>query len=326
MIHDHPFSPVKREDLKEWMLRGGSPFGEDVDFLLNAHLYRYLRKLQLRPSSKQWLQTSAIATLSLMRRTINATEQKRYVAHVNISAYELRFNKMVQNISSSSGSNSSNGDSTANREPSAFDHVPAWVALLTDSRSGVAGQRQCNGTNGHSAVNQAAEAQDDTDSQGFQEIQQADTADRGRSRVEESAGSSTGEQSDSSVTPPVSQYPLGFGDYGRTAVLTTAPHLSSSNAIAESPILQPLAISMPNASYHLPAQAMPIPHIYSPYAAEMQRHMGISPNYAVNGGGFAPGVANKNGISHSEGANMTAVMHMFEETQKLIREMQARKD
>ncbi|KAJ2647364.1 hypothetical protein IWW40_004712 [Coemansia sp. RSA 1250] len=322
MIHDHPFGPVKREDLKEWMVRGGSPFGEDVDFLLNAHLYRYLRKLQLRPSSKQWLQTSAIATLSLMRRTINAIEQKRYVAHVNISAYELRFNKMVQNAGSRS--HLLNGDSAVNREPSAFDHVPAWVALLTDSRSGTASQRQSNGINGHSAANQAAEAQDDTDSQSFHDIRQADAVDKGKSVAGGTKTSSIGNQSDSSVASPIPQYPPSFGDYGRSAVLTTAPHLSTSNAIMESPILQPLAIPMPSASHHLPAQAMPVPRMYSPYTQDMQRHMGISPNYGVNGG-FSLGVANS-ATSHSEGTNMTAVMHMFEETQKLIREMQAKKD
>ncbi|KAJ1827992.1 hypothetical protein LPJ56_001353 [Coemansia sp. RSA 2599] len=104
MLHDHPFRPVTREELKEWSVRGSGPFGEDVDYRLNTRLYRYLRRMQMRPSSKQWLQASASATLSMLRRTMEAALHKDYLAHIDIAAYEMRFKEIVVDARGSSSS------------------------------------------------------------------------------------------------------------------------------------------------------------------------------------------------------------------------------
>ncbi|KAJ2598641.1 hypothetical protein H4R99_004022 [Coemansia sp. RSA 1722] len=95
MLHDHPFRPVTRDELKEWTVRGSSPFGEDVDFQLNTRLYRYLRRIQMRPTSKQWLQASASATLSMLCRTLEAALHKDYLAHIDIDTYESRFKEII---------------------------------------------------------------------------------------------------------------------------------------------------------------------------------------------------------------------------------------
>ncbi|KAJ2550170.1 hypothetical protein EV175_004168, partial [Coemansia sp. RSA 1933] len=68
MMHDHPFRPIDRHELKEWMARESSPFGDDIDYRLNTRLYKYLRRLRVRPSDRQWMQASSSATLSMIRR------------------------------------------------------------------------------------------------------------------------------------------------------------------------------------------------------------------------------------------------------------------
>ncbi|KAJ2800918.1 hypothetical protein H4R21_002993, partial [Coemansia helicoidea] len=103
MLSDHPFRPVSRDEVKLWMARDGSPFGKDVDYRLNVGLYRYLRQLNLRPSSRQWLQTSAAATLSMLRRVANALDDQSYIEHLNIGRYEREFSEAVRSAPSSNG-------------------------------------------------------------------------------------------------------------------------------------------------------------------------------------------------------------------------------
>ncbi|KAJ2703914.1 hypothetical protein H4R19_005295, partial [Coemansia spiralis] len=113
MLNDHPFRLVSRDEVKVWIERDGGPFGKDVDYRLNVGLYRYLRQLNLRPSSKQWLQTSAAATLSMLRRMANALDDQSYIEHLDIARYESTFYEAVQNASSSNSA--SNGGTSASR-------------------------------------------------------------------------------------------------------------------------------------------------------------------------------------------------------------------
>ncbi|KAJ1938809.1 hypothetical protein GGF37_004660, partial [Kickxella alabastrina] len=111
MLHDHPFRPVTRDELKEWRTRDGSPFGKDVDYELNTRLYKYLQRLQFRPTANQWLQASAAATLSMLYRTLGAALHKDILAHIDISAYESRFRDIVINESLGPASNAAQGPS-----------------------------------------------------------------------------------------------------------------------------------------------------------------------------------------------------------------------
>ncbi|KAJ2458890.1 hypothetical protein GGF42_001794, partial [Coemansia sp. RSA 2424] len=141
MLHDHPFRPITRDELKEWISQGCSPFGNDADYRLNSKLYKYLKGLRVRPSSKQWLSTSAAATLSMLRRTLNATRQKKYLAHIDIEAIAARFREIEQNARavSTSTAESSIGapplhTSASRLSMTAFGKAPMWVAQLSDTR------------------------------------------------------------------------------------------------------------------------------------------------------------------------------------------------
>ncbi|KAJ2778564.1 hypothetical protein H4R18_004528 [Coemansia javaensis] len=132
LMNDHPFRPVGREETKVWISHGQSSFGRDVDYSLNAGLYRYLHRLRLRPSSKQWLQASAAATLSMLRRTVNAVRSRSLVAHIDLARYEAHFARVVQEASAAPEAAAHNtatlsvAQDTA-ADPSAFDRVPSWV-------------------------------------------------------------------------------------------------------------------------------------------------------------------------------------------------------
>ncbi|KAJ1896307.1 hypothetical protein LPJ66_004073 [Kickxella alabastrina] len=141
MLHDHPFRPVTRDELKEWRARGSSPFGKDVDYELNTRLYKYLQRLQFRPTAKQWLQASAAATLSMLYRTLGAALHKDILAHIDISAYGSRFRDIVLNESLGPASNGptlglSQSENTSKSRLSAFGRPPKWVSLLAESSSG----------------------------------------------------------------------------------------------------------------------------------------------------------------------------------------------
>ncbi|KAJ2380343.1 hypothetical protein GGI05_006339, partial [Coemansia sp. RSA 2603] len=107
MLHDHPFRPVPRDELKEWSIRGSGPFGEDVDYVLNTRLYKFLRRVHMRPTSKQWLHASAAATLSMLRRTLAAAVHKDYLAHIDVTNYEARFKEIVLDMRGGSASTAS---------------------------------------------------------------------------------------------------------------------------------------------------------------------------------------------------------------------------
>ncbi|KAJ2784881.1 hypothetical protein GGI15_002106 [Coemansia interrupta] len=107
MLHDHPFRPVSRDELKEWSIRGSGPFGEDVDYMLNTRLYKFLRRVHMRPTSKQWLNASAAATLSMIRRTLAAAVHKDYLAHIDVTTYETRFKEIVLDMRGGSASTAS---------------------------------------------------------------------------------------------------------------------------------------------------------------------------------------------------------------------------
>ncbi|KAJ1721329.1 hypothetical protein LPJ53_004130 [Coemansia erecta] len=107
MLHDHPFRPVSRDELKEWSIRGSGPFGEDVDYVLNTRLYKFLRRVHMRPTSKQWLNASAAATLSMIRRTLAAAMHKDYLAHIDVTTYETRFKEIVLDMRGGSASTAS---------------------------------------------------------------------------------------------------------------------------------------------------------------------------------------------------------------------------
>ncbi|KAJ1728432.1 hypothetical protein LPJ61_004034 [Coemansia biformis] len=143
MMRDHPFRPVSRDEVKEWIAQDSGPFGEDVDFVLNVGLYRYLRQLNLRPSSKQWLQTSAAATLSMLRRTLNAADGKHHLAHIGIVRYESGFADIIRDARSGAdgdmpGAGAAQGSvlvvgQGAGGEP-AFERMPWWVRDMQESR------------------------------------------------------------------------------------------------------------------------------------------------------------------------------------------------
>ncbi|KAJ1664337.1 hypothetical protein EV178_004142 [Coemansia sp. RSA 1646] len=142
MMHDHPFRPIERDELQEWMSRESSPFGDDIDYRLNTRLYKYLRRLRVRPSSKQWMQASGAATLSMIRRVKNAIIDKGYVEHIDAEAYAQRFKDIVRDARTSSDASTSSKPDVQNRPEdasklrlSAFGKVPGWVSLLTESRS-----------------------------------------------------------------------------------------------------------------------------------------------------------------------------------------------
>ncbi|KAJ2742913.1 hypothetical protein GGI20_004133 [Coemansia sp. BCRC 34301] len=138
MLHDHPFRPITRDELKEWIAKGASPFGDDIEFQLNTKLYKYLKGLRVRPSSKQWLSTSAAATLSMLRRTLNATRQKKYLAHIDIEAIAAKFREIEQDLR---GVSESTLESSADAQPqpanrlsmTAFGKVLSWVAQISNT-------------------------------------------------------------------------------------------------------------------------------------------------------------------------------------------------
>ncbi|KAJ2656192.1 hypothetical protein IWW48_005152 [Coemansia sp. RSA 1200] len=142
MLHDHPFRPIERDELNEWISRGSSPFGDDIDFRMNVRLYKYLRRLRVRPSDKQWMQASGAATLSMLRRVKNAILDKGYLEHIDTDVCAQRFKDIVRDTRVLSDGSSLSKSSLQNRSNdasklrlSAFGKVPAWVSLLTESRS-----------------------------------------------------------------------------------------------------------------------------------------------------------------------------------------------
>ncbi|KAJ2119509.1 hypothetical protein IW147_005823 [Coemansia sp. RSA 720] len=331
MIHNHPFRPLSRDELKDWRERGTGPFGEDVDYLLNSNLYTYLRQLNLRPSSKQWLQVSAFATLSMLRRTMNATTQKKYIAHIDIASYEAKFSSIVQDTRGVLSSHVADTNGVSH-EPSAFDQVPQWVNKDQLRSAEILG----NITNGVASRNldgRATGSSDDTDSQSFQEIQQANGADDSGHQTQVDGDVDVNGSGQGSVTPAGREftYPTISHGYSHTALLTTAPQMPSSNALLASPVLHPFTVPMPAANHHMASPTMPHPHIYVPYSPEMQRQMSMPMGFAPTSSTYGANIPTMSnpmylGAYSSGGANISDVMQMLERTHNMIREMHTKKD
>ncbi|KAJ2724154.1 hypothetical protein H4S00_002337 [Coemansia sp. D1744] len=331
MIHNHPFRPLSRDELKDWRERSTGPFGEDVDYLLNSNLYTYLRQLNLRPSSKQWLQVSAFATLSMLRRTMNATTQKKYIAHIDIASYEAKFSSIVQDTRGVPSSHVADTNGVSH-EPSAFDQVPQGVNKDQLHSAEIRG----NMTNGAASCNldgRATGSSDDTDSQSFQEIQQANGTDDSGHQTQVDGDVDVNGSGQGSATPAGREfaYPTISHGYSHTALLTTAPQIPSSNALLASPVLHPFIVSMPAASHHMASPAMPQAHMYLQYSPEMQRQMSMPMGFAPTSGTYGANIPTMSnpmypGAYNSGGANISDVMVMLERTQNMIREMNAKKD
>ncbi|KAI8319570.1 hypothetical protein GQ54DRAFT_32668 [Martensiomyces pterosporus] len=145
MLEDHPFRPVSRSNLKVWMENDGSPAGVNIDYDLNVKLNRYVRqRLHIRLNDTQWLQTSAAATLSMIRRVKNALKEGRYLEHIDIEQYEALFKNIVKKARAGSDNSTSTGSGAAGNADqttdvaklrlSAFGTAPAWVSLISNPR------------------------------------------------------------------------------------------------------------------------------------------------------------------------------------------------
>ncbi|KAJ1879547.1 hypothetical protein LPJ71_010713, partial [Coemansia sp. S17] len=91
--------------------------------------------------SKQWLSTSAAATLSMLRRTLNATRQKKVLSHIDIEATAARFREIEQDARGVSASTTESGTSAPpvpkrarTLSMTAFGKVPEWVLQLSDTQ------------------------------------------------------------------------------------------------------------------------------------------------------------------------------------------------
>ncbi|KAJ2077118.1 hypothetical protein H4R24_005318 [Coemansia sp. RSA 988] len=323
MVHDHPFRPLARDEMKEWVERGGSPFGQDVDYMLNAGLYRYLKRLHLRPSKRQWLQASAEATLSMLRRTSNATTQKKYIAHINIPAYESMFSTIVQDARASASATSAPAARAVACATgpglTPFESTPDWVSQLVDSRltrsTGQTAAAETTVTSGISSLESVEESSHSMSG----ELQSSHQPREQQQTVNGIIGTPTRElpvsdaDKDSSAASP---------EYGDTRVaLSTSPVLPTSHPFLESlPLSVPqFAVPMPTASHHIPhAAGMPVPQMFTPFhpmpvPLEMQRQiMTAAAGYPLT--------------SSSKDADMTMVLHKFEEMQEMLRRLQVQRE
>ncbi|KAJ2097000.1 hypothetical protein GGI16_004681 [Coemansia sp. S142-1] len=298
MLHDHPFRPITRDELKDWMTRGSSPFGNDVDYQLNSKLYRYLKSLRVRPSSKQWLSTSAAATLSMLRRTLNATRQKKVLSHIDIEATAARFREIEQDARGVSASTTDSGTSAPpvpkrarTLSMTAFGKVPEWVLQLSDTQldNVVSDSRSATVVPAGPAINGTAARELDSS-----KPVQAGPIGRAKPTAKEHISA----QLKPVQSPnPIGKYsaPIATNGYHSPQPMTLPP-------MSVSPQQEPSPISMT-------ALAAP-PSSTSHYAGAFTTQPPVPAAAAAAGPGEA---------------NMTTVLHMFEEMQAMIRQLQAQK-
>ncbi|KAJ2883249.1 hypothetical protein FB639_002213, partial [Coemansia asiatica] len=315
MLHDHPFRPMTREELKEWSIRGSSPFGEDVDFQLNTRLYRYLRRMQMRPSSKQWLQASASATLSMLRRTLEATLHKDYLAHIDIAAYESRFKEIIQDARGGSSSTMSSvgfsqSVNASRLRLSAFGRRPTLSFSAANSRSagsaavqhssssrptiapsslnaqrtsaantanGIQPQTKIQATDGHSS--RAADHGSDSGSLSGTTANNAAVA--AASLRVPLPNSSVHEQA-AGVHAPV---PNGMSDAMASHQLLNSAYTAlpqPSHVVAPSPSSLQYSVPVSAAGYHIAQRPLPMaPHIYASYADQHQQFQQLPAMYSA---------------------------------------------
>ncbi|KAJ2806711.1 hypothetical protein H4R20_001588 [Coemansia guatemalensis] len=336
MVHDHPFRPLARDEMKEWIERGGSPFGQDVDYMLNAGLYRYLKRLRLRPSKRQWLQASAEATLSMLRRTFNATTQKKYIAHIDIPAYESMFSTIVQDARASASATTAPAvrEVTCAAGPglSPFESTPEWVSQLVDSRlsrsTGQAAAATATNTNTAatmSGINSLESVEESSHSMSGELQSTHQPREQQQQAVNGMMGTPTrelplsgAEMKDDGIT-----YSAASPEYGDTRVaLSTSPVLPTSPPYLGSlPLSVPqFTVPMPTVSHHIPhAAEMPVPQMFTPFhpmplPLEMQRQLTTAAT------GYPPPT------SSAKDADMSMVLHKFEEMQEMLRRLQAQRE
>ncbi|KAJ2790893.1 hypothetical protein GGI18_001512 [Coemansia linderi] len=292
MLHDHPFRPITRDELKDWMARGASPFGNDVDYQLNSKLYRYLKSLRVRPNSRQWLSTSAAATLSMLRRTLNATRQKQYLSHIDIEAIAVRFREIeldAQGVSTSAAESSDSAPpmpkSARKLSMTAFGKAPSWVLQVSDtqlSNTASSGNRLGMALPVESAVNGLATPEFDS-----AKPVQAGPVDR-------ALPTTNGHTGDQLMT---THSPSPVGKYGVPTTPTSESRRLEQSAVSRT------TLAVPPSSNVRPASA---------FAAQP-----LALTAAV--------AANPDSVAHTSEANMTTVLQMFEEMQAMIRQLQAQK-
>ncbi|KAI9500761.1 hypothetical protein BX070DRAFT_237343 [Coemansia spiralis] len=361
MLHDHPFRPIGREELKEWISRGSSPFGEDVDYQLNSRLHKYLRQLNVRPGSKQWLQASASATLSMLRRTCNAIIDKSYLGHIDIDGCQQRFDEIIQDTRiRSDGSATSNvfaylrPTDAGKLRLSAFGKAPAWVSLLTESRS--VGElpiaKASTKTTKRSAENIAATTTVPTADKiqaANRKIENAqavviDLRRDGQKRLSTVNGvkeptsavsASHAQEADAATinskllaTAPIQHHPMVNGvqgppssfsadmDYQPDYPAAYAQMHQNKNNISLPNQLHQYTVPMPANGYHM-SQPVSMAHVYSPYGPMDHLHQPMPFVYSpVTAAAYSHAPVNGN-------ANMDMVMRKFEEMQEMIRQIQA---
>ncbi|PIA18461.1 hypothetical protein COEREDRAFT_13998 [Coemansia reversa NRRL 1564] len=333
MVHDHPFRPLARDEMKEWVERGGSPFGEDVDYVLNVGLYRHLKRLRLRPSKRQWLQASAEATLSMLRRTSNATTQKKYIAHIDIAAYESLFSTIVQDARASASATSAPAVRAAacaiGPGSSPFESMPEWVSLLVDSRvsqntAQTATATVTATTTSDISLFESVEESSHNMSDELQSIHQP-------REQQQQRGTANG-----IVKTPTRELPVSGADMknGGTAYSATSLEYGDARmALSTSPVFpasppylgslplpgQQFSVQMPTVSHHVPyASGMPMPQMFAPFhpmpvPLEMQRQL------ATTAAGYLP-------TNSTKEADMSMVLHKFEEMQEMLRRLQAQRE
>ncbi|KAJ2881965.1 hypothetical protein H4R27_003742 [Coemansia aciculifera] len=305
MMHDHPFRPITRDELKDWMTRGSSPFGNDVDYQLNSKLYRYLKSLRVRPSSKQWLSTSAAATLSMLRRTLNATRQKKYLSHIDIDAIAARFREIEQDARGVSASTTESNTSAPSRPTrartlsmTAFGKVPEWVLQLSDTQLNNVASDNHPGT-----VIPAGSAINGTAAREFDSSKPIQAGPVGRMRP--TANGNTSAQLKPVQSPgPIGKYSVFPNGYHSPQPMTLPP-------MSVNPQQEPSPISMTALAAPPSSNTDSSPHYADAFAAQLP-----VPTIAATAAARAAGPGD---------ANMTTVLQMFEEMQAMIRQLQAQK-
>ncbi|KAJ2616123.1 hypothetical protein H4S08_000936 [Coemansia sp. RSA 1365] len=331
MVHDHPFRPLARDEMKEWVERGGSPFGEDVDYVLNVGLYRYLKRLRLRPSKRQWLQASAEATLSMLRRTSNATKQKKYIAHIDIAAYESLFSTVVQDARVSTSATSAPAVRAAicanGPGSSPFESMPQWVSLLVDSR---VSQKTA----------QAAAATVTTTTSGISLLESLEESSHNMSDELQSTHQPREQRKQETANgidkKPTRELPVSGADMkdGGTAYSATSLEYGDARmALSTSPVFptsppylgslplsgQQFTVQMPTVSHHVPyASVMPVPQMFTPFH-QMPLPLDMQRQLTTTATSYLP-------TNSTKEADMSMVLHKFEEMQEMLRRLQAQRE
>ncbi|KAJ2156078.1 hypothetical protein GGF46_005427 [Coemansia sp. RSA 552] len=341
MIHDHPFRPITRDEVVQWISYGASPFGKNADYLLNEALYKYLQSLNLRPNRKKWLQVSAAATLSMLRRAANATTEKKHISHIDLGLYESSFAEIVQLPDGGTGGASLETCLVqgVTGQKSAFEDTPEWVGGLEDSRANLAlvsgaahGPEEELAYHAGSGSGGAIDSPDN--SFGSQESQKSNAwltnsvnrngldsrlADMAVSLGEPQPRANGGGRSMAQRrhTNPVSSMPLTAGTTSTEPVLTLAPQQPSGNPLVASQgpdvnyaglYAHQLALAqVQQRESPIPGgiQPMPMPQMYSAFLPPgEQRHNSLPLPYGMPTGTAGPAVQN-GGAHSSEGETVT---------------------